>query len=134
MKLPILFQSLKRIEGQEGRSKLLASQSELYVKLKEIKQAIADQHPMKADRMDLHIELTKNRHDPNFSEKAVGLHEQIIDLTASTNWGFLGRAFVLWTPVVEGYEKTHITLAFFGDYPVPELPTLIAIVNQVIAS
>lgn len=130
MTLAIELESLNRIEGKEGRSKLLATQSELYQVLNELKQAIKARYEVKPDRMDLHIEVTKQRHDPDFRKKAVSIHQQTVDLANKNNWGFLGRAFVLWTPEVQDYGRTHITIAFFGNYPKPTLDTL----HQMIAS
>lgn len=124
MTLQIEFESLDRIVGQEGRSKLLAKQSALYQVLDRLKQAIKTKYEIKPDRMDLHIEVTKTRHDPLFRQKSESIHQTSVDLSNEANWGFLGRAFVLWTPEVDGYGRTHITIAFFGNHPKPELVTL----------
>ena len=70
MKSPILFQSLDRIDGKEGKSKLLHNESELYQVLKQLKVEISKHYAHKGDRMDLHIELTKERRDEKFREKA----------------------------------------------------------------
>lgn len=117
--LSIEFESLDRIIGQEGCSKLLTKQSNLYCVLKQFKQVIQNKYQVKPDRMDLHIELSKNRRDPKFREKAESLHLKNINLSDISNWGYLGRAFVLWTPEVADYGRTHITIAFLGDYPKP---------------
>ena len=132
MKLPIVFQSLDRIVGKEGRSKLLHTDSELYQLLKSVKATINQQFTTKGDRMDLHIEITKERRDPNFRTKAEQLHNQTVDVMNADNWGFLGRAFVLWTPESEGYGKTHITIAFFGNHPRPQVAVLQAISLDVV--
>jgi len=123
-KTKILFRSLDRIVGAEGRSKLLAEESELYQLLRQVKEDIQQQYQIAPDRMDLHIEITKQRRDPDFRQKAEGLHAQHVDLEVKSNWGYMGRAFVLWTPTVEGYGKTHATVAFFGKYPRPSEDTL----------
>ena len=132
MTVPIVFQSLDRINGKEGRSKLLHTDSQLYQLLHSLKRNISEQFPAKSDRMDLHIEITKQRHDPNFRAKAEQLQNQTVDLADANNWGFLGRAFVLWTPKSEGYGKTHITIAFFGRHPKPDLAVLRNLALQLI--
>lgn len=132
MNLPIVFQSLERIVGQEGRSKLLHTESKLYAILHQLKQAIAANYSVGDDRMDLHIEITKLRRDEAFRSKAESIHEQEIDLSKPENWGFLGRAFVLWTPTVADYGKTHITIAFFGKHPRPTLADLQKLVQRIL--
>lgn len=133
MELNIQFQSLDRIQGQEGRSKLLHSDSELYMILRELKQKISEQYEVGSDRMDLHIEVTKQRRDPDFRQKAESIHGQTIDLSNTANWGFLGRAFVLWTPEVEDYGRTHITISFFGNNPRPTAEKLTQLVATFLA-
>ena len=61
-----MFQSLDRIEGREGKSKLLANDSELYTVLHKIKAEIRRSFVTASDRMDLHIEITRKRRDPLF--------------------------------------------------------------------
>ncbi len=134
MKLPIEFQSLDRIIGKEGRSKLLHQDAKLYSVLHQVKSAITQQHRVGDDRMDLHIEITKERRDPNFRTKAESLQHQTVDLSDSSNWNYLGRAFVLNTPAVENYGQTHITIAFFGRYPKPSVEQLTTIVQNVLQS
>jgi len=134
MKLPILFQSLKPITGQEERSKLLAQESNLYQILAQIKTQIRNRYAVKPDRMDLHIEITKLRQDPEFYFKAKNLHQTFIDISEPQHWGFLRQAFVLWTPEVADYGKTHITLAFFGNYPKPSLSELLKIVEDALTT
>lgn len=126
MKLPILFQSLQRIVGKERRSKLLHNESALYALLHRLKTRINDSFvgQVSEDRMDLHIEITKNPDDEQLEAKTNALHEQIVDLQNPENWGFLHKAFVLWTPEVSGYGKTHITIAYFGNGSVPTLDKL----------
>lgn len=132
MTLSIEFESLDRIDGQEGRSKLLAKQSTLYQTLKRVKEAVKSKYQVKPDRMDLHMEITKDRRDPQFREKAASIHLTTIDLSEVNSWGFLGRAFVLWTPEIASYGRTHITIAFFGDFPKPALADLQALVNELL--
>ncbi len=134
MTFNIEFESPDRIEGKEGRSKLLATQSELYQVLKRLKQAIKTRYEVKPDRMDLHIEVTRQRNDPAFRKKAEEVHQTTIDLSDESNWGFLGKAFVLWTPEVLGYGRTHITIAFFGNYPKPTLDALQQMITLVVDS
>lgn len=88
MQLPILFESLDRIPGREGRSKLLQSDSSLYQIIHQLKQKISEQYVVGADRMDLHIKLTDERRDPNFRSKAESLHGQSIDLNKPENNGY----------------------------------------------
>jgi len=132
MKLSIVFQSLDRIEGKEGRSKLLKKESQLYVLLHQLKQAIGEQYKVGDDRMDLHIEVSKLRRDPEFRAKAESIHQQEVDLGISDNWMYLGRAFVLKTPEVKEYGETHITIAFFGRHPRPAIEDLCEIAETLI--
>lgn len=132
MKLPILFQSLDRIEGKEGRSKLLHNESELYQFLKQLKTEISKHYAHKGDRMDLHIELTKNRRDQRFREKAESMHGKEIDLSNSENWGYLNQAFVLFTPDMKDYGQTHATVTFFGEHERAELSKLHAIITEIL--
>ena len=114
MNYPILFQSLARIAGKERRSKLLHNESELYAFLHRVKTRL-QAYPVGADRMGLHIELTKNPDDTELEAKTASLQGQTIEVSSPTNWGFLHRAFVLWTPEVADYGRTHITVAYFPD-------------------
>jgi hypothetical protein len=129
MKSPILFQSLDRIDGKEGKSKLLHNESELYQVLKQLKVEISKHYAHKGDRMDLHIELTKERRDEKFREKAESMQGIEIDLSNSENWGYLNQAFVLWTPEIKDYGRTHATVTFFGEHeraPLLELQSIVA--------
>lgn len=132
MKLPILFQSLDRIEGKEGKSKLLHNESELYKLLQQLKAEISKHYAHKGDRMDLHIELTKERRDPRFREKAEYMHGIEIDLNNLDNWAYLNQAFVLWTPEMKDYGRTHATVTFFGQHERPALSTLQSIVAKLL--
>ncbi len=132
MELPILFQSLDRIVGKEGKSKLLDNKSRLYQVLHQLKAEVFKRYEHKGDRMDLHIELTKIRDDKQFRQKAESLQGRTIDLSLPENWGYLGAAFVLWTPEVEAYGRTHITIAFFGGFPKPSLTELQKIVRDIV--
>ena len=132
MKLPILFQSLDRINGREGRSKLIHSDSDLYTIIHALKKEISKKHTVGDDRMDLHIEISKERRDPEFRTKAESLHEKVIDLSKDSSWGFLGRAFVIWTPEVADYGKTHMTVSFFGNNAKPSESELIAYAQEFI--
>jgi hypothetical protein len=132
MKLPILFQSLDRIDGKEGKSKLLHNESELYQLLKQLKVEISKHYAHKGDRMDLHIELTKERRDEQFREKAEDMHGKEIDLSNTENWGYINQAFVLWTPEMKGYGRTHATVTFFGNHERPELSKLQSIVAELL--
>ena len=130
MELPILFQSLDRIAGKERRSKLLHTESALYSVLHQIKKIIAQKYVVGNDRMDLHIEITKNPDDTALAAKTAALQGQIIDLNQLENWGYLHQAFVLWTPEVAEYGKTHITVAFFGNHTKPAINDLQSLVKE----
>lgn len=130
MKLPILFQSLDRIDGKEERSKLIHNESLLYKFLKQLKTEISKQYEHKGDRMDLHIELTKERNDLLFREKAESLHGHEIDLSNLENWDYLGSAFVLWTPEIKTYGRTHATVTFFGDHEQPAISKLHTLIDK----
>lgn len=132
MNLPIKFQSLDLIVGKERKSKLLHQDSDLYSVLHQIKQAIKEHYQVGADRMDLHIELTKVKDDPALRTKTESLENQELSLIDQENWGYLGRAFVLWTPEVIDYGKTHITIAFFGNKPKPDVKQLQALVFSIL--
>ncbi|MCU0447543.1 MAG: hypothetical protein MUE85_21810 [Microscillaceae bacterium] len=121
MLLPIEFQSTTRLAGVERKSKLLAQQSELYQVLEELKTAIRQVYEVNPDRMSLHIEISKNPTDAAFDAKAQSLQNQAISLSNRQSWGYLGKAFVLWTPEVSEYGKTHITIVYFGDFARPTL-------------
>lgn len=128
MTLPILFESLDRIAGKERRSKLLKNGSELYHYLHQIKAKIKAHYPVGADRMDLHIEITKNPDDPLLHQKTLQLHNQLVDLSKADTWGYLGRAFVVWTPEAADYGITHITVTYFGEHPMPAIDEIRAVV------
>jgi hypothetical protein len=119
--LAIEFQSLTRVVGAERRSKLLREQSRLHQVLENLKSEIRQVYTVNSDRMGLHIEITKNPSDADFDEKAQSLQNQSLDLKNRANWGYLGKAFVLWTPEVSEYGRTHITIVYFGDNPRPQL-------------
>jgi len=127
MKLPILFQSLDRLQGQERCSKLLQQESQLYALLRALKSEIKNKYEVAADRMDLHVEITKDKEDSKFNEKAATLHGKEISLLQTENWGFMGKAFVLWTPEAPSYGRTHVTVVYFGAYSKPELSALHAL-------
>jgi hypothetical protein len=124
MLLPIEFQSLTRLVGVERKSKLLAAESTLYQVLEQLKTAIRQVYEVNPDRMGLHIEISKNPTDAAFDEKAQSLQNQLIDLSNPQNWGYLGKAFVLWTPAANEYGKTHITVVYFGDFTRPTLEVM----------
>ena len=130
MVLPIKFQSLDRIDGKEGRSKLIHSDSELYQHLHALKSKIKQEYEVGSDRMDLHIELTKERRDPDFRQKTEQVQDETVDMSANESWGYLGRAFVLWTPETPTYGRTHITIAFFGSFPRPEESVLVELAQE----
>ena len=132
MNVTIQFQSLDRVEGKEWRSKLLHTDSKFYKVLKRIKQSIGEQYQVGNDRMDLHIEISKLRRDPDFRSKAESIHGQKINLGILSNWSYMGRAFVLNTREVQDYGPTHITVAFFGNYPRPDIQVLQNLVGQIL--
>lgn len=133
MKRPIIFQSLARIAGKERRSKLLHNESALYALLHQIKAQISQKYAVGEDRMDLHIEITKNPDDAALEAKTASLQEKVIDLSNPQNWGYLHKAFVLWTPEVADYGKTHITIAYFGDNLKPSWDDLWALIQEIVA-
>lgn len=128
MTLPILFESLDRIAGKERRSKLLKNDSELYHYLHKIKAKIKAHYPIGSDRMDLHIEITKDPDDGLLRQKTEQLHNQAVDLSKADTWGYLSRAFVVWTPEVAAYGVTHITVAYFAEHPMPTIDEIRALV------
>ena len=129
--LPIRFRSLERIEGKEGKSKLLDQRSQLYRILTDIKRAIRQKSPTAPDRMDLHIELVKSPDDALLRARSEALEGRMIDLLDEVAWGYLGRAFVLRVPEVECVWSPHITVVYFGRHPRPPVGELFAIVRQV---
>mmetsp|Transcript_7145 Transcript_7145/g.18324 ORF Transcript_7145/g.18324 Transcript_7145/m.18324 type:complete len:143 (-) Transcript_7145:1349-1777(-) len=134
--MDICFASLDRLPGQEGKSKLLAADSDLYRCLHAVKAAIRSSGlSPRRERMGLHIEVTTTRvDDATLRDKAESLHGARIDVTDEECFGVLGGAFVLWTPEVPGYGRAHITIAFFGKPDVPDLVTLREIARQAVAA
>lgn len=134
--MEVCFESLDRISGREGKSKLLAVQSDLYRCLKAVKAEIraSGLSPCR-DRMDLHIEVTTSRDDDStLRAKAEALQGQLVDVTNPASYGILGGAFVLWTPAVQDYGRTHVTLAFFGKPDLPDAQTLREIAIRAVAT
>jgi len=131
--LPIRFRSLERIEGLERMSKLLHPRSQLHEKLTDIKRAIRERTPTAPDRMDLHIELVKSPDDGLLRARTEALEGRTVHLLDEGSWDYLGRAFVLRVPPVDGVQTLHITVAYFGRHPRPPLSDLFAIVHEVIA-
>ena len=129
--VPIRFLSIDRIESEEGRSKLLHTESRLYQFLTDLKAAIRQRFPTARDRMDLHIELVKTRDDALLRTRTVALDGQTIDLLDEAAWVFLGRAFVLRVPGIEDISAPHITVVYFGGHPRPPLDELLNVVRQV---
>ena len=132
--LPIRFRSLERIEGKEGKSKLLDQRSQLYRILTDIKRAIRQKSPTAPDRMDLHIELVKSPDDVLLRARTQALEGRTVDLLDEGAWDYFGRAFVLRVPPVEGVRSPHITVVYFGRHRRPPLSELLAIVQQVIVA
>lgn len=126
----------KRIEQdgkREGRSKYLDRESELYKFLREVIGRINEKFTPSPERMDLHMEVCRARglSEEDMRKQAHQVHEQEVDVTDMDNWDFVGRAFALKTPYVEGYGETHITVAFFRDNR-PSLEELRSLVVPVI--
>ena len=129
--VPIRFLSIDRIEGKEGKSKLLHPESRLYQFLSALKAAIRRQFSTAPDRMDLHIELVGARDDDLLRTRTEALDGRTIDLADETSWDYLGRAFVLRVPEVDGVTAPHITVVHFGEHPRPPLDELLDVVSGV---
>lgn len=123
MKLNIKFlEPFHRISGKEVRSKLINSESDLYQFLENYRNNLYSYsgHLVSEKRMDFHIELLHRyqRNDiENYLKRVNQLENNEIDVSDISNYGFLGNAFVLFTPYIEGYGKTHITIAHFKGKP-----------------
>jgi hypothetical protein len=116
------FEPFRRIPGKEIHSKLIDFNSELYQFLKQYRDNIIKYSgfSVSRQRMDYHIALI-NRHERNnivsFLSRVNYLNNQDINLNDINNFGFIGKAFVLFTPEVHGFGKTHITIAYFQYKP-----------------
>jgi hypothetical protein len=112
------FRALK-----EKRSKLLDPDSTLYKLLKRVRGRFdADKTlSISDDRLDLHIELLNKNEDSNDLWLQTSRINQTLlfdlDVTNSKSWGFLNKAFCLFTPQIEGFNTIpHITIAYLGNH------------------
>lgn len=108
-----------RIEGKEIRSKLLDPDSYLYKWIDRKRNTLIYKYPGKVGlkRMDYHIELLRpSESEDLLVERAGQLDGQSIILMDKLDT--IGRALVLEGPFIEGYGRTHITVAYFpGEIP-----------------
>ncbi len=70
--------------------------------------------------MDLHVELL-DQHDRNntllLTKRVMTTVQHDIDVTDPNSWGFIGSAYCLYLPLIEGYSHLpHITVEYFGGY------------------
>jgi len=104
-----------RITGKEGRSKLLDPNSELYLWLDDEYKRLKEKYGelVGSKRMDYHIEVIKRVETPT-EELLVQRSQQLEDQDVDTSKiGKMWKAWVLYTPEIEGYGVTHSTIAFF---------------------
>jgi len=118
MKINFLEPS-KRIKGKENKSKLLLPDSDLYKFISQYRQNIINTGSnISENRMDLHIEILKRSDAKNevmFLKNVLQLENNDIDVENNENFGFLGKAFVLFTNEINNYGKTHITIVYFTN-------------------
>ena len=50
-----------------------------------------------------------------FLKNVLQLENNDIDVENNENFGFLGKAFVLFTNEINNYGKTHITIVYFTN-------------------
>ena len=114
----------KRIEG-ERRIKIIDKKSHLYKILKYIQSNIDIIVKRSPDRIDLHIELLGRDDNPDDIElqnyRVNKILQFNIDLEDQKNWGFIGKAYCLFIPHIEGYNAIpHITIAYLRDYNITD--------------
>lgn len=125
-RIPILLLSRDHVlHDKERRSKLLAPESELYHILEAERTRLVEKYGDKVapKRMNFHIELIGGA-DPWSSEtvtdRAKNVHGKCIDLQFGSTGN--NKAYVVHGPIVPGYGRTHITVAYFPDgIPFPVL-------------
>jgi len=121
MKLPIeLLEPFRRIPGKEVRSKLIVPNCQLYQFLEQYRNNLIKYsgRTIAPNRMDYHIEILERyqKNDINtYLARVKFLNNTPINVADIDNFGFLGNAFVLFTPELQYYGKTHITIAYFKD-------------------
>jgi hypothetical protein len=101
------------IEGKEKRSKLLKTNSPLYLecerKAKILKNTFGNE--MGDKRMDFHLELIKdNPTDELLVLRAKEIEKSQID---SNRYDITQKSIGIEGPFVKGYGKTHITIGYF---------------------
>ena len=120
MNLSINFQNPTRRISGERRSKLLDSDSYLYKYVDGIYKNLVKRYGnlVGPRRMDYHIELVSREEDCTdelLVERCQQLENQQLEnqQLKTMDFGIINRAYVLFCPLVDGYGKTHITIAFF---------------------
>jgi hypothetical protein len=107
----------KRNKG-EIKSKLLKSDSELYIHLTKLKEQLKLNGFDHQDRMDLHSEVLNNDKESLeiFLARVKSIEGQEINHMNPANYKVVGRAVVLILGKLEGYKyQSKITIAFFDD-------------------
>ena len=116
------LEPFRRIPRKENKSKLIDPNTELYDFLEKYRQNIIKYSGVVvADKlMDYHIQIL-NRFESNniqlFLNRVRYLSQFNIDINDINNYGFVGKAFVLFTPRIPNYGRTHITIAYFQYKP-----------------
>jgi len=113
-------ESTTEIYEQERRSCVLCNASPLYKYAKKLRAVLEKRYGDKLQplRMDYHIALMsyaemKSSEYKNLLDER---HAQIADTIIKPTFGFIKKAFVLWTTA-----KSHITLGYFpGGHPTQE--------------
>lgn len=106
----------QKIEGKEGRSKLLCPDSKLYSILKKVRDHYIADGSVSGDlRSDFHTELIGSRGNRSqLVPRCQELQGYILDVGSMSNWTIMmEHALVVKTPEVSGYGPTHITVCYF---------------------
>jgi hypothetical protein len=123
-----------RILKQENKSKLFLPESDLYIFLEKYRQNIINysNYSVANKRMDYHIQIL-NKDEEHivdlFLKRVKELEGKSIDVFKITNYGYIGNAFVLFTPLLYGYCITHITIAYFNGNS-KNLPNILDILKM----
>ena len=118
MNLCINFQNPNQRISGERRSKLLDSDSDLYKYVDSVYKNLVNKYGnlIGPRRMDYHIELIGEGEDCT-DELLVERCQQLENQQLKPILGIINRGYVLFCPPVDGYGKTHITIAFFKKGP-----------------
>lgn len=127
--LKIEFENEKVLLQGERNSKKLKVDSELVKFLSNVRKEIKETYPnIKGDDRPWHIELNSGGgrgrtltadtgidKGEQINTRAQQIHGKTVDVSSTSSYQIMGKAFVLNTPAVDKYGNTHVTVAFFPD-------------------